>query len=441
MERRNGVLNEKPSLLLYDYEIVCGESSVDNEELPDEFMLPIDRIPTCRDQDWTNQCTCFAACNILEILHYIKTGERKLYSTTYMFGRHRGENMRAVDTGSAKSLMKWLTMLGSIPYEMMPQLMSNPNAYDYVRKQDIENLDRIASESAIDSYVGINSADNNIKIPQIKRALMTYMYPLWVTYQVTSNENHAVALIGWTKDKFVFMNSWGKNEKIGDNGIHKQPWNNLKMVYLFLCENNKIKFPFVDVNESQWFYHAIHRCYNSGIINGIDDNHFMPDGILTKAQISQALYNMARKHSDFNGNIFKGHKDIIQFTDVIKNQWFYDAINYCVGKNIFQEKIGEFKPDNYVTRSEFCRIINAYINSHCDVKKMSNKLKKINCTRIPFTDVLKDEELYNDILKCYALGIINGVDETHFEPNGTLTRAQLCQMIYNLIKIIEEVEG
>ena len=440
MNRQNGVIEEKPSLLLYDFDRVC-DSDITNEELPDEYILPEDRIPTCRDQKQFNQCTCFAACNILEILHYIKTGERKLFSTTYMYGRHRGEHMRTMDCGSGKSLMKWLTMLGSIPYEMMPQLMANPQAYDYVRKQNLEELDRIASDSAIVSYVGMNSADDNKKIPQIKKALMTYKYPIWITYEMGPNESHAVALVGWTKKEMVFMNSWGENKSTNNKGIYKVSWNKLKSAYLFLEEDNKPKFPFVDVTEEQWFYHAIHRCYSAGIINGVDETHFEPDGVLTKAQVAQALYKTAIKHSDFNGVVFKDVSNTINFTDVNTTQWFYKAINYGVKKKMFLNNTTIFNPNSYVTREEFCRIIKAYIDAHCNTTKITNKLKKISINNLPFKDVLIQNENYNAILVCYKLGIINGIDETHFAPQSTLTRAQLCQVIYNLIKVIEEVEA
>ena len=37
-----------------------------------------------------------------------------------------------------------------------------------------------------------------------------------------------------------------------------------------------------------------------------------------------------------------------------------------------------------------------------------------------------------NILKAYNYGIISGIDDTHtFNASGTLTRAELCQMLYN----------
>ena len=48
----NGVLEEKPSLMLYDYETVCGATNED-EEIPETFRISEDRIPDCRDQKTT----------------------------------------------------------------------------------------------------------------------------------------------------------------------------------------------------------------------------------------------------------------------------------------------------------------------------------------------------------------------------------------------------
>lgn len=440
-KHKAGILNEKPSLLLCDYETLCCSSTNSLEKIPESFMLPKDRIPTCRNQGTTGQCTAFATAGILEILNYLETGERTLFSTTYIYGRHRRSALRTTEGMYVSLLMKHLTLLGSIPNEMMPQIWENPNAYDLVHSSNLEELDEIAQKTHIAAYIRLKDMQGNKQksIQNIKRALLQYNIPIFGDIKM-GNAGHAICIVGWDKEKIYYMNSWG--ETYGNKGICSFTMRDeLRDAYLLLDAKNTPKFPFVDVSENHWAYHAISRCYSAGIINGIEDTRFAPDSVLTKAQVSQALYNLAKKHSDFNGKEFTDLKDIIAFSDVDKNQWFYKAINYCVNKQIFIEKNGEFYPDGGITRGEFCRVVNAYINGHCETNKISNQVKKTNCNSMPFIDVLKGEKIYEDILVCYALGIINGIDETHFAPNGTLTRAQLCQMIYKLIKIIEEVEG
>lgn len=436
-----GILNEKPSLLLCDYETLCCGSTNSNEDIPESFMLPEDRIPTCRNQGTTGQCTAFASAGILEILNYLETGERTLFSTTYIYGRHRRSSLRMVEGMFVSELMKHLTLLGSIPNDIMPQVWENPEAYDLVHNAvNLKELDEIAQKTHIASYIRLKDIHGNIdkSIQNIKKALLQYNIPIFGDIKMYG-AGHAICIVGWDKKYIYYMNSWGTT--YGDKGICKFKPEVLRDAYLLLDAKNTPAFPFVDVPENHWAYHAIFRCYGAGIINGIDNTHFAPDSVLTKAQVSQALYNLAKKHSDFNGKKFVDLKDIIAFSDVDKRQWFYKAINYCVNKNIFVEKTGEFCPDVCITRGEFCRAVHAYINGHCDSKKISDKLKKINCNTMPFIDVLKGEKMYEDILICYALGIINGIDETHFAPNEILNRAQLCQIIYKIIKIIEEVEG
>lgn len=65
---------------------------------------------------------------------------------------------------------------------------------------------------------------------------------------------------------------------------------------------------------------------------------------------------------------------------------------------------------------------------------------KPKTVKMPFTDVSVEDANFNAIQNCFSLGIINGVEEDKFCPNDSLNRAQLCQMIYKLIKQIELYE-
>lgn len=58
----------------------------------------------------------------------------------------------------------------------------------------------------------------------------------------------------------------------------------------------------------------------------------------------------------------------------------------------------------------------------------------------PFTDV---ENTDLDVLLAYQLGIVNGMSETKFDPNGTLTRAQAVTMLGRVVELVHtgEVAG
>ena len=439
IKRKSGVLDEIPSILLYDYETLCCSSS--NEiEIPEEYMLPKDRIPTCRDQGTTGQCTAFATAGILEILNYIETGERILFSTGYIYGRHRKESLRTIEGMFSSSLMKYLTLLGSIPNEMMPQVWDNPEAYDLVHNSNLDELDAIAQKTHIGAYIRLKNLQGNIEKStiNIKRALLQYQIPIFGDIKM-SGGGHAICIVGWDKNKFYYMNSWG--ESYGKKGICSFEPENLRDAYLFLDAKNTPEFPFIDVVKEHWAYHPILRCYSAGIINGVDETHFSPDTILTRAHVAQALYKFAQKWSVFNGEEFIEPKNVISYSDVTPDKWFYKAVNYCVKSKLFDKTQKEFRPDEALSRSEFCRVIFEFMNAHSTMIRFEKLLEKSSSdVKVKFDDVAEGNENYESIVRCYNLGLINGVSETEFMPDSSLTRAHLCQIIYKAIKLLEEYE-
>lgn len=54
---------------------------------------------------------------------------------------------------------------------------------------------------------------------------------------------------------------------------------------------------------------------------------------------------------------------------------------------------------------------------------------------LPFVDVPLDAWYYDDVKKCYQLGIIKGTDETHFSPNETVDRAQMSAIINRILEV------
>ena len=442
IKRKCGVLRETPSVLLYDYETVCCGSSSDEIEIPDEYMLPEDRIPTCRDQGTTSQCVAFASAGILEIFNYIETGVRTLFSTSYIYGRHRKKSLRTVDGMFPSMVLKYLTLLGSIPNEMMPQVWDCPDAYDLVQNSDLEELDAIAQKTHISSYINLKNKHGITEksILNIKKALLQYQLPIFASIKMY-DAYHAICIVGWDKKRIYYMNSWGKNWGKNKDGICSFSPEDLTEAYLLLDAKNTPEFPFVDVAKEHWAYHPILRCYSAGIINGIDDIHFSPDTVLTRAHVTQALYRFAQKWMVFNGEEFIEPKNIISYNDVTPDKWFYKAVNYCAKLKLFDNTQKEFRPDEALSRGEFCRVIFEFMNAHSTMTRFAKLLEKsISDIEVRFNDVAENNENYESIVRCYNLGLINGVGETEFMPEASLTRAHLCQIVYKVIKLLEEYE-
>lgn len=86
-------------------------------------------------------------------------------------------------------------------------------------------------------------------------------------------------------------------------------------------------------------------------------------------------------------------------------------------------------PDNGVTRAEFSVLLARYLE--LDTSEYAN-------VQIPFTDLTGVESWAGGAIRAmYALGIVNGVDATHFAPQGGITRAQAVTMLGRALAIAE----
>ena len=61
-----------------------------------------------------------------------------------------------------------------------------------------------------------------------------------------------------------------------------------------------------------------------------------------------------------------------------------------------------------------------------------------NTNDFPFTDVEEDRWSRKAIEHCYNAGLVNGKGNNIFDPAGTLTREELCQVLYKFAKKMEE---
>jgi hypothetical protein len=394
-------------------------------------MLNNYEIPDCRDQKTTGQCAAFTTAGILQILWHKETNEWIQFSTTYTYGRHRNPNHREIEGMYPFLLIKRLCSKGSIPNKLMPELYEVPKAYDFVNSHpDIDIFDEIAEKSRIDTYVAFKMGDRVQRAKNMKEALIRYRVPLFANIKM-SGGYHAVPIIGWDKDKWYYMNSWG--ETVGNKGVCSVRDNSLVYAILLLDAKNSPTLPFTDVSNEHWAFKAIRHCYSAGLINGVDETHFAPEQYLTKAQICQVIYKLAKKYAAINGEKFVDIMETLRCHDVSNEHWAYKAINYCCAKKIIEESKDFFCPDKALTRAEFCGIIDSFIKEHCPSKD-------IQLTNPSFVDIENNYYIEN-IKRCYSIGLINGEDEMHFSPDKTLNRGHLCQIIYKLIKFIEDTEA
>lgn len=106
-----------------------------------------------------------------------------------------------------------------------------------------------------------------------------------------------------------------------------------------------IWYGYDDVPEGKWYYNYIQYCYELGLMQGMDETHFVPNGNATRAQVVMVLYRMAGE-PEVSGTA--------SFTDVSANSWYHDAVVWAASVGIAQGLgNGSFSPNTNVTREQF----------------------------------------------------------------------------------------
>lgn len=167
---------------------------------------------------------------------------------------------------------------------------------------------------------------------------------------------------------------------------------------------------FKDVPNNMWYFPAVDKLANSGLIQGLGDGIFNPEGTLTYAQFCQILAKAK--------NLPTGEKD---------GYWAYKAIESCIETG-FVTSIGEIYASVYDTPIRREAAIAAMYRAKED------QLTVIVNNDVSIPDLRDFSPIYaEEVINAYKYGITKGVDDKGtFLPKKSLTRAEICQLFYNL---------
>ncbi|MBQ1935929.1 MAG: S-layer homology domain-containing protein [Clostridia bacterium] len=187
-----------------------------------------------------------------------------------------------------------------------------------------------------------------------------------------------------------------------------------KITCVFTNSKDAVKpsvITFDDVDQPAWYYDAVMALAEGGLVAGMGNNLFAPEGSLTYAQFCQIL---ARA---------KGLP-----TGAANDYWAYNAIESCLDAGYIQDR-------GPVTAENFDAVIprEAAVSAMYLAKKETLTVNGI-VTASDIPDYASVSDVYKEnVLAAYNCGITSGMDELKtFNPQGTLTRAQVCQLFYNL---------
>lgn len=174
---------------------------------------------------------------------------------------------------------------------------------------------------------------------------------------------------------------------------------------------------FSDVPQSHWAYASINEASNDGVINGVGNSKFDPNGNVTLAQFTAILTRMTYP-AEVEASTATG-------------EWWAKNAEVARNHNFFQY-LENTDMTHALTREEMAHIIfNAYPNRKTDPASNDAALDEA-LARIPDQASLSYTYMYS-VAFCYGKGIIQGVDKAgNFNPKATLTRAQTAAIYVRL---------
>ncbi len=177
------------------------------------------------------------------------------------------------------------------------------------------------------------------------------------------------------------------------------------------------KTTFKDVSVNDWFYENVNTAVELGLMVGISDNEFAPNG---KVTLAMAVTLASRVHSIYM-------KDGEQFKTT-QGDWYRPYVDYAKEKKIIAE---EMNWDNDATRLEIAQIFSKSLPQ--DALKVINDIED---NAIPYiTSSYSYSPVSTPIYMLYRAGIIIGSDEKGiFYPNATISRAEISAITSRLIR-------
>ena len=179
------------------------------------------------------------------------------------------------------------------------------------------------------------------------------------------------------------------------------------------------EYDFNDVPDSHWAYNTIMRLSNDNIIDGFEDNTFVPEGEVTREQFIKLLTCATQEIDD--------ESSVIDISD-IDGLWSYTYISNAQKQSIINESDypdGLFCPQELMNRAVAAKWI-----------YNSLRISISDDTTLHFNDITDDStQKFVSVLS--SVGIISGYEDGGFHPDSTLTRAEAATIIEKIMDYLE----
>ena len=177
---------------------------------------------------------------------------------------------------------------------------------------------------------------------------------------------------------------------------------------------------FRDVDTSRWYHESVDFAVKNGIMEGVGNGLFQPNGTLTRGQLVTILYRMAGEPEVAGSSAF---------TDVQMNRFYGKAVVWATQNGIAKGvSATSFAPDAPVTREQMVAFLYRYakfsgadVSGSSDLKEFGDGDQVHNYAREPMGWAVHQ-------------GLVNGMDGL-LNPRGNATRAQIAMIFLRYCEV------
>ena len=183
-------------------------------------------------------------------------------------------------------------------------------------------------------------------------------------------------------------------------------------------------FSFIDLPAvGNWAYPGIAYCLDHGLMNGVSDMEFDPDGTLTRAMLVTVLWRQAGEPKAMQDCAFP---DLGSPNDPAAS-WYLDAVAWAAEAGIVNGRPdGTFDPKGAITRQELATMLYRY----ADVMKLDTSAKG-DLSVFPDDDQVLDYAV-DAMTWANGAGLVKGNSRdgvNYLDPWGNATRAQVATIL------------
>ena len=188
--------------------------------------------------------------------------------------------------------------------------------------------------------------------------------------------------------------------------------------------NSENKIIYTDIDTVEWAKDAISALSEKGILNGKGEGLFKPNDMITREEFVKVMI------AAFEIEVKDGAE--VKFSDVLPGAWYEKYINAGVSTGCINGLgNGEFGVGKSITREDMA--VMAYRFTKYAGYSLNN-----SASLDSFEDRAAISEYAKEAVSALlAESVVNGMNNSKFEPKAFATRAQAAVMLYRLLNCVQ----